>query len=86
MRAPIFVRPLTAEEQERLKQGLRSGDGFEVRRSRILLASAQGETARRIARRLNGDDQTVPNVIKQFNQNGLEDGLKENGPSFTSRT
>lgn len=72
MKTPIFVRNLTEEEQVRLKQGLRSKDGFEVRRSQIVLASARKETARKIARNLNCDDQTVRNVIKQFNTNGLD--------------
>ena len=62
MKKPIFVRDLTDEEEARLKQGLRSKDGFEVRRSQIILASA---------RKLNCDDQTVRNVIKQFNAHGL---------------
>lgn len=52
--------------------GLRSRDRFEVRRSQIVLASAHKETARRIARTLGCDDQTVRNVIKKFNANGLE--------------
>jgi transposase len=72
MKTPIFVRDLTGEEQERLKQGLRSKDGFEVRRSHIVLASARKETARKIARNLGCDDQTVRDVIKQFNASGLE--------------
>jgi transposase len=72
MKTPIYVRELTAEEQGRLKTGLRSKDGFEVRRSQIVLASAGKETARQIARRLGCDDQTVRNVIKKFNASGLD--------------
>jgi transposase len=72
MKTPIYVRDLTEEEQERLKQGLRSKDGFEVRRSQIVLSSGRKETARKIAWNLSCDDQTVRNVIKQFNANGLE--------------
>jgi hypothetical protein len=52
MKTPIYVRDLTVEEQERLKQGLRSKDGFEVRRSQMVLASGRKETAREIARNL----------------------------------
>ncbi len=72
MKNPIYVRALTKEERERLKNGLRSNNGFEVRRSQIVLASARQETARKIARHLGCDDQTVRNVIKQFNTTGLE--------------
>ena len=45
MRAQIFVRNLTEEEQQSLIAGLRSSDAFVLRRSQILLASARGETA-----------------------------------------
>ena len=72
MKTPIYVRNLTVEEQERLKTGLRSKDRFELRRSQIVLASARKETARRIARTLGCDDQTVRNVVKQFNTTGLD--------------
>jgi len=72
MKKPIFVRDLTEEEEARLKQGLRSKDGFEVRRSQIILASARKQTAIQIGRELNCDDQTVRNVIKQFNAHGLD--------------
>lgn len=70
MKTPIYVRDLTEGEQARLKAGLRSKDGFEVRRSQIVLASDRKETARKIARTLGCDDQTVRNVIKQFNARG----------------
>ena len=72
MKTPIYVRELTEEERERLKTGLRSQDRFEIRRSQIVLASARKETARRIARTLGCDDQTVRNVIKKFNTIGLD--------------
>jgi len=72
MKTPIYVRELTKEEQARLKAGLRSKDPFELRRSQIVLASARKETARRIARTLGCDDQTVRNVIKKFNASGLD--------------
>jgi transposase len=72
MKMPVYVRELTEEERERLKTGLRSQDRFEIRRSQILLASARKETARRIARILGCDDQTVRNVIQKFNAIGLD--------------
>jgi transposase len=71
MKTPIFVRELTEAERDRLKTGLRAKDGYEVRRSQIVLASERKETARKIARTLGCDDQTVRNVIKQFNATGL---------------
>jgi transposase len=71
MKTPVYVRELMEEERERLKTGLRSQDRFEIRRSQIVLASARKETARRIARTLGCDDQTVRNVIQKFNAIGL---------------
>jgi transposase len=72
MKTPIYVRELTEAERETLKTGLRSQDRFELRRSQIVLASAGKETARRIARTLGCDDQTVRNVIKKFNAIGVD--------------
>jgi len=72
MKKPIYVRELTEAERARLKTGLRSQDRFEIRRCQIVLASAGQETARRIARTLGCDDQTVRNVIKKFNAVGLD--------------
>ena len=72
MKTPIYVRAVTEDEQEALKKGLRSKNPFEIRRSQIVLASARKETARRIARTLGCDDQTVRNVIKKFNASGLD--------------
>jgi len=70
-KAPIFIREITADESDAIKAGLRSSDGFAVRRSQILWASSRKETARQIARRLGCSDQSVRNVIKAFNKNGL---------------
>jgi transposase len=54
------------------KERLALKKSFEIRRSQIALASARKETARRIARTLGCDDQTVRNVIKKFNASGLD--------------
>ena len=71
MRTPIFIRPLTEDEQRQVQAGLRSSDAFVLRRCQILLASARGEQAPVIARQLGCDDQTVRNVIHGFNASGL---------------
>jgi len=76
MRPPIYVRKLTRKEKLAMQAGLRSKDPFVLRRSQIVLASARGEKAIVIANLLGRDDQTVRNVIKGFNQMGL-DILKE---------
>ena len=71
MRPPKFVRPLEDAEREALAAGLRSSDAFTLRRSQIVLASARGERAPRIAEQLGCDDQTVLDAIAAFNARGL---------------
>src|SRR6266567_3424507 len=71
MRTPIFIRPVTKDEQRKVQAGLRSSDAFVLRRCQILTASARGERAPTIAQQLGCDDQTVRNVIRGFNTSGL---------------
>ena len=70
MKPHIFVRDLSKEDQKSLSTGLRSSDAFMLRRSQVLLASARGETAPRIAKALSCDEQTVRHAIHAFNQQG----------------
>lgn len=72
MRQPIYVRELSPEEQDVLQGGLRSSNGFRVRRCQILLSSAEGQRSSQIAKQLHCNDQTVRNAIKEFHQKGLE--------------
>ena len=72
MRRPIFVRRLTGVERDRLEAGLHSQDVYVVRRSQILLASARVEWVPRIAATLGCNDQTVRNVIREFERDGLD--------------
>jgi hypothetical protein len=71
MKTPIFVRPLSQDERERLEAGLRSKDAFTMRRSQIVLASSRGERAPRIAVSLGCAPQTVRDAIHDFNQRSL---------------
>jgi len=71
MKAPLFVRPLTAAEHRDLTAGLRAADAFTLRRCQILLASARGEHASRIARSLGCSEQGARNAIAAFNRDGL---------------
>jgi hypothetical protein len=71
MKRPIFVRPITDAERQRLEAGLRSSDAFVLRRCQILLASAREELAPQIAHHLGCDAQTVRNAIWAFNRAGL---------------
>jgi transposase len=71
MQAPLFVRRFTDEEQAAIEAGRRSSQGFTVRRSQMLLASAQGQPTTSIARLMGCTDQTVRNAIHDFHQRGL---------------
>src|SRR3954452_3714853 len=71
MRPPILVRELSEEERRRLVVGLGSQELYEVRRCQILLASARGEWAPHIAEMLGCTDQTVRNVVREFEEKGL---------------
>ena len=72
MRPPICVRDLTEQERGRLEAGLHAQAGYELRRCQILLASARGERAPRIAEVLGCTDQAVRNVIREFERDGLD--------------
>lgn len=71
MRPPIVVRPVTDAERDAVTAGLRSSDAFVLRRCQILLASARGARAPRIAAPLGCDDQTVLDALHAFNARGL---------------
>jgi len=63
---------MTDDERRQLEAGLRSADAFVMRRCQILLASARGQHAIPIAQMLGCSDQTVREVIKAFNADGLK--------------
>ena len=72
MRPPEIVRTLSENERERLVAGLDAKDVYQVRRCQILLASDRGEWAPHIAEMLGCTDQTVRNVVREFEQAGLD--------------
>jgi transposase len=72
MKAPLFVRTLTDEEQQVLAAGLRSSDAFTMRRCQILLASSKGQRPSEIAGNLGCSLQMVRNVISAFHSEGLD--------------
>src|SRR5215212_8687951 len=68
---PLLVRELSDPERHALQAGLRSSDGFTVRRCHILLASARGDTAPVIAQAIGCSPQAVRNVLRGFETRGL---------------
>ncbi|MCB0104600.1 MAG: helix-turn-helix domain-containing protein [Caldilineaceae bacterium] len=71
MKAPLYIREVTETERSALESGLRSADGFKVRRSQIILASARQEKASKIAAMVGCTAQTVRNVIHDFEERGV---------------
>ncbi|NEV64782.1 helix-turn-helix domain-containing protein [Thiorhodococcus minor] len=71
MKAPLFIRPLTASERQALAAGLSSPDAFTQRRCKILLANVAGKTAPKIAASLGCAQQTVLNALNAFEREGL---------------
>src|SRR5436305_15132519 len=72
MKPPLFVRPLSPGEHQALRDGLRSPSAFTLRRSQILLASAEGFKPSRIRARLGCSAQTVRNAIRAFHAAGID--------------
>lgn len=69
---PIYARPITEEERQKLRGELKSKNGVVVRRSHIILMSAnEGLKAQAIAGRVGYSDETVRQVLQRFNQEGL---------------
>jgi transposase len=72
MNPPLFIRPLTDEERRQLEAARRTADAFRVRRAQIVLASAQHLSPKPIAPLVGGSIQTVRNVLRAFNTQGVE--------------
>ncbi|MBA4067992.1 MAG: helix-turn-helix domain-containing protein [Isosphaera sp.] len=70
MKPPLFVRELTAPEQDALRRGLRSPVAFTLRRSQILLGSAAGQKPSEIAAALGCASRTVRDAIRAFHAEG----------------
>ena len=66
----MLVRELTADERQALRRGLKSADGFTVRRSQVLLASAGGDGPAAIGAAVGLSAQAVRNAIRAFHADG----------------
>jgi transposase len=65
------VHALTTDERKALLKATKAKAGFSVRRSHILLLSDEGLTPQQIAERLHCGDQTVRNVLRAFEREGI---------------
>lgn len=70
-KARTFVRPLLPEERQALGAGRKSADAFTVRRSQVLLASADRMAPADIGRVVGCTAQAVRNAIRAFHADGL---------------
>jgi transposase len=69
---PLYARSLTQEEREALQQGLKSSNGFTVRRAQMLLMSAdEGLKVDEIGERVGCRGQAVREAIHAFHEAGL---------------
>jgi transposase len=71
MKPPLFVRPLTSDEHQAIRAGLRSPWAFTLRRCQILTASAEGLKPSEIGARLGCSTQTVRNALRAFEAGGI---------------
>src|SRR3954468_15709132 len=68
---PLFVRELSGPERPALQAGLRSSDGFPVRRCHIPSAPPRGAPASIIAQAVGCSPQAVRTVLRAFEARGL---------------
>ncbi len=71
MTPTMRVRELTAGERQALRRGLKSADGFTVRRSQVLLASAGGAGPAAVGAAIGLSPQAVRNAVRAFHADGL---------------
>jgi len=71
MSRPLFVRPLTKDEQQELARLIRSGDARVMRRAQIVGLSAESRKASEIARWWQMSVQGVRTILHRFNAEGL---------------
>lgn len=71
MEPRLFSREISEEERNDLKAGLRSQDAFILRRSQIILSSAEGRSVSAIAKLYGCHHDTVRRIINAFNSKGI---------------
>ena len=88
--ATIYVRQLSDEETEKLKEATRTTSAFTKDRAKIILLSSKKLFAKQIADKVSCEERKVRNAIKAFNEKGLlalERGKAKGAkPKFTEIT
>jgi transposase len=85
MQPQLYVPPLTAQQRQSLRAGLKSNEAFTVRRCQILLASAEGKAPVAIAHDLHCTSPTVRNAIHAFEREGLNCLLEKSSRPHSAR-
>ena len=69
---PLYARPITKEERQELRKGLKSPLSISLKRSQILLWSAdEGLKIAEIAQRLQMSQEAIRKLIQQFHREGI---------------
>src|SRR6266567_5434546 len=78
---PLFVRALTPDEREGLRQYSKSSNKEQGIRACVILASAEGKTAAQISQAIGSHPTNIKKWIRKFNADGLEGiSAKKRGP------
>lgn len=68
----LYTRPLSESERMEIERGLRSSNGVWSRHCQILWASSQRTRVQKIAVMLNWHEESVREILRRFNREGLE--------------
>jgi hydrogenase-4 transcriptional activator len=78
---PLFVRPLTRDEREGLKQYSKATNKEQAVRAGVILLSAEGKTAAEISQFFGSHTANIKKWIRKFNADGLPGiSSKKRGP------
>ncbi len=78
---PLFVRPLTRDEREGLKQYSKAPNKEQAVRAGVILLSAEGKTAAEISQLFGSHTSNIKKWIRTFNADGLAGiSAKKRGP------
>ena len=78
---PLFVRPLTRDEREGLKQYSKASNKEQAVRAGVILLSAEGKTAAEISQFFGSHTTNIKKWIRKFNADGLPGiSSKKRGP------
>ena len=78
---PLFVRPLTRDERDGLKQYSKAPNKEQAVRAGVILLSSEGKTAAEISQFFGSHTSNIKKWIRKFNSDGLEGiSAKKRGP------